>query len=164
MPQGKDFRLRLIIHQRQHVYGVADLQLRLFQQMIQHDLRQRIAFQFNDDSHAVAVGLVSQIRNPFDSLVFDKRCDRSNQLSLIYLVRQLRNDDAAALFLAVFLNFRLRPQQNLSPAGSVRLPDACSSHNNSAGREIRSRDASHKICQRGVGVIQHQNTGIDYFF
>jgi hypothetical protein len=55
--------LRHAVHQRQHDHAERGLQLRVLVQLVQHDLRDRVALQLDDDADAVAVRLVAQVRD-----------------------------------------------------------------------------------------------------
>ena len=63
--QIQNLRLGLVVNQRQHIDGKAGLKRRLFKQTVQDYLGVGITLQFNDDAHAVAVGLVPQVGNAF---------------------------------------------------------------------------------------------------
>ena len=63
LPQGKNLRLLLVVHQRQHDNAEAGLQSRLLEQIVQHDLRIGVLFQFDDHTHTVAVGLIPEVGN-----------------------------------------------------------------------------------------------------
>ena len=63
LPQGQNFRLLLVIHQRQHDDAEAGLQGSLVEQVVQYNLGVGIFFQFDDDTHTVPVRLVPQVRD-----------------------------------------------------------------------------------------------------
>ena len=67
VPQRQDLRLRLVVDERQHRHAERDLQLRLREQAIQHDLRIGVLFQLDNNAHAIAVGLVAQIGNALEA-------------------------------------------------------------------------------------------------
>ena len=54
-------RLRPAVDQRQHDDAEGGLQLRVLVELVQDDLRLRVALELDDDAHAVAVGLVAQV-------------------------------------------------------------------------------------------------------
>ena len=53
--------LRLAVHERQHDDPERGLHLRMLVQTVQHDFRHRITLELDDDPHAVAVRLVTQV-------------------------------------------------------------------------------------------------------
>jgi hypothetical protein len=53
------------------------------------------------DAHAVAVGLVAQVRDPFDALLAHQLGDLLEQPRLVHLVGELGDDDRLALAAAV---------------------------------------------------------------
>ena len=59
----------LTIHQRNHVHAEGVLQLRLLVQIVQHDIGQLTALQFNHDTHAGFIGFVTDIRDAVQLLV-----------------------------------------------------------------------------------------------
>jgi hypothetical protein len=72
------------------------LQLGLGVEVVEHHLRHFAATQLDDDAHAVLVGLVAQLGDAFDLLLFDQLGDLLDQTRLVQLVRQLGDDDLLA--------------------------------------------------------------------
>ena len=62
----------------------------LLVQVIQHDVGVFAPAQFDDDPHAVLVGLVAQLGNALESFVADQVGDLLDQPGLVYLVGQFR--------------------------------------------------------------------------
>ena len=73
LEQGQ--HLRPAADDRQHDDAERRLQLRVLVEVVEHDLRHFAALQLDDDPHAVAVGLVAQIRDAFDRLFADELRD-----------------------------------------------------------------------------------------
>ena len=69
---------RLAFDQREHIDGKARLQRRVFQQLIDDRLGVGAALQFDDDAHALAVGLVAQVANVFNAAVAHQVGDALN--------------------------------------------------------------------------------------
>ena len=61
--------LRPAAIERHHVGAEIGLQRREPVELVQHDVRHRVALQFDDDAKAVAVGFVAQIGDAFDLLL-----------------------------------------------------------------------------------------------
>ncbi len=84
------------VAQRNHVDAEYGLERRLGEQVVQHHVRQLAAAQFDDDAHAVLVGLVPQLADALDLLVAHQLSDLLDQPGLVHLVRQLGDDDGLA--------------------------------------------------------------------
>ena len=93
LPQGKDLRLLLVVHQRQHDDTEAGLQSRLLEQIVQHDLGVGVLFQLDDHTHTVAVGLISEVGNAVQALVLHLLGDVLDELALVDLIGKLGDDD-----------------------------------------------------------------------
>ena len=115
VPQRQNLRLGLVLDQGQHVDGEAGLQRRLGKEAVQDHLGIGVALEFDDDAHAVAVGLIAQVRDAIQALFVDLVGNVPDELPLVHLIGQLRHDDAGAV-LAVLLKFRSGPQHNLAAA------------------------------------------------
>lgn len=105
LPQGENFRLLLVVHQRQHDNAEAGLQSRLLEQIVQHDLRIGVLFQLDDNAHTVAVGLVPKVGNAVQTLVLHLLGNVLDELALVDLIRKLGDDNPHPVF-AVLLKFR----------------------------------------------------------
>ena len=73
MAKRQNLRLRLIIDKREHCHAERRLHLRLGKEAIQDHLRVRVLFEFNDDTHAVAVSLVADIGDALEALYYQRR-------------------------------------------------------------------------------------------
>ena len=87
---------RLAVHKREDDDAVGRLQLRMFVQRVQNDLRVRVLAQLDDDAHTVAVGFFADVGNAFDAFIFDEVGYILNEARLVDLVRDLARDDARA--------------------------------------------------------------------
>ena len=70
--EGEDLlqikQARLVIYNCHHVRAEIHLHSGMFMQLIQDNLSYLISFQFNNQTYAISVGFIPQIRNPRDSL------------------------------------------------------------------------------------------------
>ena len=66
------------------------LQLGVLVEVVEHDLADLAALQLDDDAHAVAIGLVADIRDALDDLVAHQIGDALLQLRLVHLIRESR--------------------------------------------------------------------------
>ena len=89
--QGQD--ARLVVDDREEDDAEGRLHRRQRVELVQDDLGVLAALQLDDDPHAVAVGLVAQVGDPLDLLVVDELGDALDQLGLVDLVGDLRDDD-----------------------------------------------------------------------
>ena len=158
--QGEDLRLALVIHKGQHVDRKARLHGGLGKETVQDHLGIGVSFQLDDHAHSVAVRLVAQIRDPLEALFVHLVGDVLDELALVDLVGQLRHDDAGAA-LAVLLKLRAGAHDDLAAAGEIRLPDPAAAHDDAPGGKVRPGDVLHEIGERGLGVIQHADAGVD---
>ena len=107
------------LQQRQHLRPPADnrehddaerrLQLRVLVQVVQNDIAHLAALQIDNDSHAVAIGLVANVRDAFNRLGVDQLRDVLDQAFLVDLIRNRRDDDGRAI--ALLRQPRSRPSR-----------------------------------------------------
>ena len=88
---------RPVVHQREHDDPEGRLELRELIQIVQRDERDFPALELDDDADAFPIGFVAQIGNPFDPFVLDQLGDLLDQLGLIDLIGQLRDDQPFAI-------------------------------------------------------------------
>ena len=144
----------------EHRDAEGGLKRRLCKELVQHDLRIRVALELDDHTHTVAVGLVAQVADALEALILDLVCDIFEQLALVYLIRQLGNDYAGALFSAVLLKFGAGAHYYAALARFVSLSDAASAHDNASGREIRAGNVLHEVGNRRLGVFEQRDAGV----
>ncbi len=89
--------LRPAADNRQHDDAEVLLQLRVLVQVVEDDVRDLAALQFDDDAHPIAVGFVANVRDPLDHLVADQIGDALLQPRLVHLIRDLVDDDLLAI-------------------------------------------------------------------
>src|SRR5215475_10749793 len=154
---GQVENLRLAVDDREVDHPERDLHLRHLVQLVQDDLRDGVAFEFDDDPDFLlrgrfAVGLVADFRNALDLLVVDQVGDMFDQLRLVDLKRNLGDDDGVALLGASPDAVNCRPRAKLHHAapGLVSQLDAFTAVNESPGGKIRPRNHLYQI--RGLGV------------
>ena len=128
--------LRLVVDQRQHDNTESILQLRVLEQMVQHDSGVHVVPQLDDDAHALPVRLIAQVGDAFDLLVFDQLRDFLDQVGFVDQIRKLRDDDPAFTVRHRF-NIRDGAGDDLAAPGAVSFVRAGCSHDNAAGRKIR---------------------------
>src|SRR5258708_4205453 len=80
-------RLRPAVDEREHDGAERRLQLRVHVELVQHDPRLGILLELDHDAHAVAIGLVAQVRDAGQLLVLYQLSDLSEQVRLLGLAR-----------------------------------------------------------------------------
>ena len=65
-------RLRLAVNESQHVHAECRAQRGELQQLVEHLMWIRILLDLNIDAHAVAVGLIAQVGDAVEALLFDE--------------------------------------------------------------------------------------------
>src|SRR5205085_2069015 len=88
-------RLRPAAAQRQHVGREGRLRRRVPPQLVEYDLRGRVALEIDDDTDAGPAGFVADVRNAFDALVFGGFGDFLDQARLADLEGDGGKDDRA---------------------------------------------------------------------
>ena len=91
-------------HDREHDDAEADLQRRVLVQVVQDDVRHFAALQLDDDAQPFAVRLVAEVGDALERLVAHQLGDLLDELRLVDLVRDLGDDDGAAVALGRFLD------------------------------------------------------------
>ena len=158
--QGEDLRLALVLHEGQHIDGERRLQLRLSEQAVQDDLRVCLALELDDDAHTGAVGLVADVGNALEALLVDLIGHILDEHTLVDLIGDLRDDDALTV-LAEFLQLGAGAHGHAAAARGIGGADARTAENEAARRKIRAGEVLHKVGERGLGVIEDAQTGVD---
>ena len=119
-------RARDVVDERDHVHAERRLHRRVLVELVQHDLRDRVALELDHEAHAALVGLVAQVGDLGDLLVVDEVGDLRDQpavAALLDLERQLGDDDRL-LALRQRLDVRARLHAHAAAAGLVGVADA----------------------------------------
>ena len=159
--QVQQFRLPLM--QRNHVDAEGDLQLRQRIQVIQHHFADRVAFDFDDDAHAVFIGLVAQRADAFHAFFFDQLGDLLDQTRLVHLIRDLVNDDGFAPGLGVGFHFRARAQVDFAAPGAVGLFNTAAAVDDRRRREVWPRNVFHQSFNADVFIVDIGQAAVDDF-
>ena len=153
-------RFRLAVHDCEHDHAERRLHLREAVQLVQHDLRGRVALDGDDDHHAVAVGMIVDVGNALNALFLDEIRDILDQARFVDLIRQLGDDDVIP---AVFLLLDLGAGAHGDAAAARRVggADAGAAHDDAARREVGAFDVLHQLVQPGVRVIDQAAHAVD---
>ncbi len=115
--------LGLSIGHRQENHAEAFLHGGVLEELVEHDLRFGAALEFDHDAHAVAVALVADVGNVVDDFVVDQLRDALDQARLVYLIRNLGDDDRLAVF-GEILNGGAGAHHETAAAGFVGFEDS----------------------------------------
>ena len=157
---GQRQHLRPAAVQRDHVGAEARLQGGEAPELVEHHVGDRVALDLDDDAHAVAIGLVAQIRDALDALLANELRDALDQRRLVDLIGDLADDQRLAV-LAQLFDRDLGAHDDRAAAGCIRGADAGSSEDGSASREIGPGDQLQQFVERDVGLIHKGKSGVD---
>ena len=160
LAQGEDLRLALVLHEGQHIDGERRLQLRLSEQAVQDDLRVCLALELDDDAHTGAVGFVADVGDALKALLVDLIGHILDEHALVDLIGDLRDDDALTV-LAEFLQLGAGAHGHAAAAGGIGGADTGTAEDEAARRKIRAGEVFHKVGERGLGVIEDAQAGVD---
>ena len=152
--------LRLAVYDRQHDRAEGRLQLRHHKEMIQHDLRARLALDVDLNMHTVSVGVILDIGDTLQTFFFDKIRDIFDQARLVDAVGDLGDDDLESSVLCLD-DLGLCADNDLAATGRVSRADARATHDYTAGRKIGARHTFHDVRDLGVGVVDQQTHRVD---
>ena len=151
----------LAFHDGQHDDPEGRLELGVLVEVVQHHLRRAAPLDLDDDPHPRSVGLVAQVGDPLHFLVAHQVGDFLDQPGLVDHVRQLRDDDRLAIFLADLLHLAARPDGDYASPGGVSLVNALLAQDEPPGRKIRARHMLHQLRGgRRERVVQVAEEGI----
>ena len=157
--QGQNLWFAVDQCQQINSYGI--LQLRIAEQLIQNNLWVCIFFQFNNDPHSLSAGLVLNMINALNTVIFGVVSNAFNQSCLIDHIRDFGDDNAFPS--PNSFKGSLTSQGNLAPSSCIGCPHPSVAHNNTACREIRPFDALHQFFKRAVWLFHQQQNAINDF-
>ena len=143
----KDFlerkHARRIVDQRQHIDAEARLQLRVFEQLVQHHLRDGVGLQVDDDVHrALAVGRVVDVADFRKLLVAHQLAQLLKQALAVHLVGDFLHHDAGAAVLLLD-DLAFRADGDVAMARLVGVLDALLAHDEAARGEVGAGQELH---------------------
>jgi hypothetical protein len=150
------------VDQRHHVDREAGLQLRLLEQVVQHDVGVGVPTQADDQVGLAAGGVVVDVGDALELAGVDQLLDAAGDGLAAGLVGQLGDDDLhAAAPPGRLLDGGLGPHLHAAPPGAVGLHDPGPPHDEAARREVRTLHVAHEVVRRGVGVVDQVDGGVD---
>jgi hypothetical protein len=157
---GEVQHARHVVDEREHDDAEVLLQLRVLVELVEHDLRVRAPLEVDDQAHALAVGLVLQVRDVLQPPRADELGDLLREPRLVDLVRQLRHDHALAP-LAGLLDARDGADLDGAAPGQVRVLDALLAEDVGARGEVRALDELHQVLRRRIRVVEEVHGRVD---
>ena len=152
----------LAVHHREQNHAEALLHRGVLEELVQHELRLAATLQFDDDTHAVAVGFVADIRDIFNDFVVHQLRHAFDELGLVHLVRNFSNYDGLAIFGEIF-NRRFGAHHEAAASGSVGFKNSTLAVNDAGCGEIGPLYEFQNLGELGGGVVDQRNRGIHDF-
>src|SRR6185503_6532519 len=139
-------RPRYAVRERHHVHAEGLLQGGVLVELVEHDLRDRVALELDHQPHPIAIGLVAKVADLRDLLVVHEADDLLHQPAVatrLDHVRKLSDDDR--LF-ASTNRLDVRPSAHDDTAATclVSVFDPLATDDKSAGWEIGALDVLHQ--------------------
>ena len=131
-------------------------------QLVEHDLRNRIRLEVDDDVDAVAIRAVVDVADLRQLLLAHELAEFLEQALAIDLVRNLLDNDGVAAVLLLF-DLALGADGDRAATGVVRVDDALLTHDQATRREVRAGQHGHQLFGRRVGVVDQHAHRIDGF-
>ena len=153
---------RAAADQRHQVDPVADLQGRVAEQLVEHDVGIGLALQLDHHPRAVAVGLVAHLGDALDPALAHQLADPLEHPALVDLIGHLVDDDRVAI-LAHLLDVGAAAHQQAAAAGGVGLADAAAAEDDrrrsgSPGPGI----SSSRLLEIEVRIVDQGEAGVDH--
>ena len=139
------------------IEGETGLERRILIKHIQQDIGIHALLKADNHAGFTAGRFVIDIGDALDPLVFDHLGNLLDHFPLIDHIRDFGHDDRLPT-LFIDLDFRLGADDYAAAAGLIGFLDARTSHDDAAGREIRTLDILHQFIGRYLGVV---NIGAD---
>ena len=155
---------RTAVDQGNNVDPEHALQLGLCIEVIENNLRHFTTTQLDHNTHAVFVGLITQLGDAFELLLFNQFSDLLDQTRLVQLVRQLSDHDllTAANLVDVFDN-RTGAHVNATTASAIGFDDAGTAVDDGRCWKIRARDELHQFVDAQLRVVDQCQAAINDF-
>ena len=137
---------RHVVHERDHVHAERGLHRRVLVELVEHDLRVRVALELDHDPHAAAVGVVLDVRDLGELLLGVQVGDLADEAAVAALLDhegQLGDDDRVLALLAL-LHVRLRAHADAAAAGLVGVADPGEAEDHAARREVGALHVLHQ--------------------
>jgi hypothetical protein len=132
-------------------------------ELIEDDVRNRVALEFDHDPHAVPIALVPKVGDPFDLLVPHQLGDLLDQTRLVDHERNLGHDDPLRFPPLALLDVRARAHEDPPPTRRIRFVDPVAAIDEAARREVRPTHELAQIVDLTLRVVDQMHTRVDHF-
>ena len=135
----------------------------MLEELVEHDLRDRVALQLDLDPHPRLVRVVGEVGDLRDHLVVDQvgdLLDHPGVAALLDPVRQLGDDDRA-LSAAELLDVGASAHHDPAPARPVGVADPAATDDDRAGREVGALHVLHQVLDVRVGLVDQLHDRVD---
>ena len=134
----------------------------MLEKLVQHNLRDGVGFQVDDDVDTATVGGVMNVADLGQLLVAHELAELLKQALAIHLIGDLLHDDGVASAL-LLLDLALSTDGEVAMPRLVRIEDALATHDNAAGGEIGTGKNLHQLLRADLGVVEHKARRVDGF-
>ena len=148
------------VDQGDHDDAEVGLHLCVLVELVQHHLRDGVFLEFDDETHALPVGLVPDTRYLRDLLLTGEFGDLLVKLGLVDLIGKLGHDETCPPTLDL-LELHPRAQRDGTTACGIGFLDAFVAHDERSGREIRTGKRLHQLLEGDIRVVDVEIGGID---
>ena len=139
------------------------LERRVLEELVECDLRNRLALELDLDAHAGLVGVVLKVGHLGDDLLAHQIRDlRDNPAvaALLHAVGELRDDDRV-LASSQLLDVGPRAHDDPAASGPVRVANARATDDDGAGREVGAFDELHEVLDARRWLVDERHDRVD---
>ena len=157
-------RARHVVDERDHVDAEGGLHRRVLVELVEHDLRDRVALELDHQAHAALVRVVLDVGDLGDAAVFDEVGDLLDQAAVAALLdheRQLGDDDRLFALLER-LDVGTRLDAHAAATGLVGVADAGAAEDHPARREVGALDVLHQARDVDRRVVDVGDRRVDH--
>ncbi len=157
-------RARNVVDERDHVHAERRLHRRVLVELVEDDLRDRVALELDHEAHAALVRLVAQIGDLGDAFFVDQFGDLGHEVALAALLDHegKLGDDDRLLAVAERLDVRAGLQANATATGLICVPDPAVAEDDPAGREVGALHVLHQAGRVDRGIVDVGDRGVDH--
>ena len=162
-------RLRHAADERDGVVAEARLQRRVLEELVERDLRDRLALELDVDAHAVLVGVIGERvvahRDLGQHLVLDELRDLLDHAALAALADAVGKlgDDDRVLAAAQLLDVRAGTHDDPAASCPVGVANTAAADDVPARREVGPLHVLHQTLGVDVRLLDHRDHGVDHF-
>ena len=153
--------LRTTVYQCDVVDTERRLQVGHFEQFVQYHTGVGIFLDFDNDAHAGTVGLVVDVRDTFQTFLFDQVGNFLNQFRLVDGIGNFRYDNRFATRRTVYLDFGFGTDDDTAATGFESIFYTGIAVDDTPCGEVGSLDILHQLFDGDVAVVDQSDRSID---